>query len=93
MYHDRSLTPTVAVACREAMWTSNPAKLARHPKPHHYIALHPSALLPLAFFLLPSFDLLIASRALLVFVCGARLRHYRPTIAILEPELHFTFIS
>jgi hypothetical protein len=40
------------------MWTSNQAKLA--PKPHQYVVLHPSALLPFAFFLLSSCRLLIA---------------------------------
>jgi hypothetical protein len=37
------------------MWTSIQAKLA--PKPHHYKALHPSALLPFDSSSFPLFDL------------------------------------
>jgi hypothetical protein len=89
MYHDRPLAFIAPTARREAMWTSNPAKLA--PKPNQYMVLHPSALLPFAFFLLSSFDLLIASRDLRRLF-ASRLRHFA-TIANILRYLQFTFSS
>jgi hypothetical protein len=62
MYRNRSVTPTTAISCREAKWTSKTAKLA--PKPHQYKVLHPSALLPFDSSSFPLFDLLIVSRDL-----------------------------
>jgi len=55
--------------------TSSQAKL--EPKPHQYMVVHPSALLPFAFFLLSSFDLFIVSRDLGCLLAAlARLRHF-----------------
>ena len=81
MHHDSLRLPPWLLPAEKRCGTLNQAKLEL--KPHQYMVLHPSALLPFAFFLLSSFNLFIASRNLWCLLAAlAGFATLLPTIAI-----------